>query len=124
MQIIDYIDSPAQAEIRGKFVQFIWAEEAYLVFAPKTLHRFHVDILKHFLDAQHILYHQDNPETLQVDDANLKVLGGGKFLLNSAEQSLRLFDNSLAYGRFVEAGLIQKIAETKHQWSGFKIDID
>ncbi len=36
-------------------------------------------------------------------------MGGGKFEIDKAEKYIRLYDNSMAYGRFDNEGLKEKI---------------
>jgi hypothetical protein len=111
-------------ESQGKFVQLYWLNEEYLVFAPRDLYGYHVQILSRFLDDRQIPYKWLDSQQLLVKDSRLNVVGGGKFVLNPARQALKLWDNSQAFGRFEEAGIIQRISETFHPWHSFEISVD
>ena len=124
--IIDYPlpESAAnRTEYEGKFLQLRWRGREYLVFAPLTRHRYHNQLLAHFL-ADHAIPHRwSNQETLQIDEPELTVSGGGRFRVNTLTETLLLWDNSQAYGRFEESGLPDKIAGAGHPWSGYEVKI-
>jgi hypothetical protein len=124
MQIKTYdIETQANNEIKGKFVQLVWGGEEYLIFTPFRLHRFHVEILKHFLSDQEIPYLSLNNDHILIKVSNLNVVGGGHFCLDYPRNTLRLFDNSQVYGRFNEFELAQKIAASNHAWRDLQVDI-
>ncbi len=111
------------AEVMGKFLQLRWRDQEYLVFAPLALHRYHNQLLAHFLDDNAIAYRWLNRESLELTDPGLKVTGGGRFRVNGIDRSLTLWDDSHVYGRFHEPGLAEKIAGADHPWHGFNVTI-
>lgn len=115
---------PVEHEIEGKFVQFRWRGIQYLLFATKAEHRFHNQMLGHFLDDHGLPYHWQNDETLSIDIDDMEILGGGRFRFSPDEDSLQLWDNSQAYGRFIEEGLEDCIKATAHPWSSSHIIIN
>lgn len=122
--IIEYSSLAGGAGPReGKFVQLEWRGREYLLFAPKTLHDYHNQILGQFLAEQGIAHHWASQQTLAVDDPDLNILGGGRFRADPRAASLSLWDNSQAYGRFREAGLAERIAAAAHPWSGYTVVI-
>jgi hypothetical protein len=124
--IIDYPLPESAAnptDYEGTFLQLRWRGQEYLVFAPQTLHRYHNQLLAHFLTDHAIPHRWLNQETLQVDEPELAVSGGGRFRVNTLTETLRLWDNSQAYGRFEESGLPDKIAGAGHLWSSYEVKI-
>jgi hypothetical protein len=125
-RIIDYCgetSGTASAHLEGKFLQLCWRGEEYLVFAPAERHRYHNQILSRFLQDQGIPHRWIGQEKLEVDDPDLVVIGGGRFRASSLRNTLELWDDSHAYGRFREAGLAEGIAAAGHAWSGFELRI-
>ena len=53
----------------------------------------------------------------------MTVSGGDRFRVNALTETLLLWDNSQAYGRFEESGLPDKIAGAGHPWSGYEVKI-
>jgi len=115
--------APDSAECRGKFLQLALDGTHYLVFAPAELHRFHNQILAHFAVDRNIAHRWVDDQELKIQSAQLTVIGGGKFRVDTARESLELWDNSQAYGRFDARGLEDAIASAGHSWSGFDIRI-
>jgi hypothetical protein len=124
--IVDYPlpeSTTHRIEYEGKFLQLRWRGQEYFVFAPLTLHRYHNQLLAHFL-ADHAIPHRWLPqERLQIDEPELTVGGGGRFHVNTLTETLLLWDNSQAYGRFEESGVSAKIAAAGHLWSGYEVKI-
>ena len=109
-------------EEKGKFLQVTWQQRSYLLFAPKDLHPYHTRLLAHFLTENSIAHRWLDEEKLEVDDPGLTVTGGGKYRI-TAGQTLELFDNSQAYGRFEEQGLAEQIARSNLPWSRYDVRI-
>lgn len=109
--------------LAGKFLQLTWRDREYLIFAPFELHRYHNQILGHFLEDNGIAHRWVDVETLEVKDAELRVIGGGRFRLGHTRKTLDLWDDSQVYGRFDKTGLADRIATADHTWSGFEIGI-
>lgn len=112
-----------RSEYAGKFLQFTWRGQEYLIFAPFELHRYHNQILGHFLADNAVAHRWVTKQTLDVGDPELAVTGGGRFRVNLNRKVLELYDNSLAYGRFDESRLPDKIANAGHSWNGFRVKI-
>lgn len=110
-------------EVRGKFVQIRWKGEPWLLFASKDQHAFHNQIVAHFMSEQHLPYHWQSPEILNFEHADLEIVGGGKFLLDWPAKQLKLFAESMVYGRIHEEGLKQSLEESGMPWRDFVIEI-
>lgn len=120
--ILDY-PPPAGQPYEGKFLQLTLHGREYLLFAPRALHQYHNQILAHFLEDQGLAHRWLDRETLRVEAPELRVIGGGRYRVDTRAGTLALWDNSQAYGRFDERGLAQKIAAAGHPWSGFTVRI-
>ena len=107
----------------GKFLQLIWREREYLVFASSEIHRYHNQILAHFLTDSAIPHRWVTRETLEFAHPALNVIGGGRFRVDTGERSLALWDDSQAYGRFQTSGLTDRIAASAHPWSHFTVNV-
>ncbi len=118
-----YGSETQQAELRGKFLQLIWRGREYLVFAPFGVHRYHNQILAHFLQEHAIEHRWLGEERLDFNHPDLDVVGGGRFLADTQQHILELWDNSQVYGRFDDQQLVEKIAASAHPWSDFSITI-
>lgn len=111
------------SEVRGKFVQLEWQGEPWLLFASRDQHGFHNQIVAHFLSDLHLPHHWQSPELLNYELPQLRIIGGGRFSLLWPQQRLRLSDNSLVYGRFVEAGLKEALLGCGKPWADLEIEI-
>ncbi len=111
-----------QEEIQGKFLQLNWQGKEYLLFATFAVHRYHNQILAHFLQEHALPHRWLSREKLEFDVPGLKVVGGGRFLGRSRRQVLELWDDSQAYGRFDDDGLAQTLAASG-LWRGFSVKI-
>ncbi len=121
--ILTYATTPDVPPVEGKFLQLIWRGREYILFSARDLHRFHNEILGRFVADHDIEHHWLDNQALQLDAADLTVIGGGRFRSDTAARTLALSDNSQAYGRFDERGLKQKIAGAESPWVGFSITI-
>ncbi len=94
----------------GKFVQIRKGSTEYLVFSPKELTRFHADIIDRFCVDHKIpgVYNSQN-KSFEIHDPAWVVAGGGKFEIDRKKKFLRLYDDSMAYGKFDRRGLKEKI---------------
>ena len=110
-------------EYKGKFVQLALRDREYLLFAPFDLHSYHNQICARFLADNGIAHRWINEERLEFQCPEFTIFGGGRFHINTEKKTLKLWDNSQAYGRFDEHGLKEKIAAADHPWSGFAVDI-
>lgn len=110
-------------EVSGKFVQFRWRGVEYLLFATKVQHRFHNQMLGHFLEEHGLPHRWLGDETLEIAADDMEVSGGGRFRFVKAENLLELWDNSQAYGRFNESGIEAKIHAAAHPWSTARVRV-
>ena len=118
-----FSDTPAAPEREGKFVQLVLRDREYLVFAPRELHRFHNQILAHFLAEQNLPHRWSGDQVLEIKAPEVTVVGGGKFRVNTETKTLELWDNSQVYGRFDGLGLAERIGAAEHPWSAYTIRI-
>jgi len=101
------------AKRNGKFVQMRHGETEYLVFSPREISPYHADILERFCRERSIDgAYEDGRKRFSIHDAEWIIQGGGKFEIDETERYIRLYDNSMAYGRFDERGLREKIRQS------------
>lgn len=118
------LETLANAEtIEGKFLQFRWQGNEYLIFATRDEHQFHNQMLGHFLSDHKVPHHWQDSEHLEVEDTDLSVIGGGRFYFNANSVELELWDNSMAYGRFDETGLADRLKGSGHPFGSGEIVI-
>jgi hypothetical protein len=94
----------------GKFVQIRNNNTEYLIFSPKEFTRYHADIVERFCTERGIvgLYNNTN-KRFDILDPGWVVIGGGKFEMVRTTKYIRLYDDSMVYGRFDTKGLKKKI---------------
>ncbi len=109
--------------IAGKFLQFRWQGNEYLLFATRDEHQFHNQMLAHFLSDHHIKHHWRDSEHLEFPDTEINVIGGGRFHFSADPTQLELWDNSMAYGRFDESGLAERLRGSGHPFGSGEIVI-
>jgi hypothetical protein len=111
-------------KITGKFVQIRHNNAEYLIFSPKEFAKYHADIVKRFCRDKGIDgVYNDQLKRFDIHDPSWNILGGGKFEIDQEKGILRLYDNSMAYGRFNAAGLKEKILASK-EMTGYSIEIE
>lgn len=111
----------------GKFVQ-LWhggsGSEEYIVFSPKEFKKYHANIVEHFSKEMNLSGAYDSEQKrFDIFEPEWKIMGGGKFEINRKERLLRLYDDSMAYGRFNAEGLIERLAGTE-EFSDYRIVIE
>lgn len=110
--------------ITGKFVQIQNDNTEYVVFSPGEFTKYHANIVERFcLDKGIEGRYDDEGKRYIIADKEWHVVGGGKFELDARKRSLRLYDNSMAYGKFDAVGLKDKLNAAKF-WPGFTVLID
>ena len=94
----------------GKFVQIRNNETEYLVFSPKELTPYHADLVERFCAEKRLAgsYNEKN-KSFVIHETAWIIAGGGKFEIDDAEKFIRIYDNSMAYGKFDSRGLREKI---------------
>jgi hypothetical protein len=110
-------------QIEGKFLQLRWQDNDYLLFASRDSYRFHNQMLARFLANHALPHHWRDEATLEFDLPRLRVVGGGRFRFTRETQRLELWDESQAYGRFEEAGLVERIRASGHLYGQGEITI-
>jgi Janus/Ocnus family (Ocnus) len=94
----------------GKFVQIRSNDTEYLVFSPKELTPYHAGLVERFCTEKGLKgSYDDKNKSFVVHEPDWVVVGGGKFEIDETEKHIRLYDNSMAYGRFDSKGLKEKI---------------
>jgi hypothetical protein len=108
----------------GKFVQIKHEDTEYLIFAPQEFTRYHADLVQKFCQDKGVDgSYNEQIKRYDMHDPSWIIIGGGKFEIDDEENSLRLYDNSMAYGRFDSRGLKKKILAVK-KMSGYKVRIE
>lgn len=108
----------------GKFVQLRAASGEYLVFAPLHVSRYHADIIERFCNERGIPgIYRDTEKRFEILDGDWYVIGGGKFMIDTKQRKIRLFDNSMAYGKFDRKGMKRKILSASW-FSGYDVLIE
>ena len=127
MKILTYPDSAVFGDtpnLEGKFLQLRWAGVDYLVFAVREVHRYHNQILGQFLSDRGVPHRWAAPDRLEAEHPDLAVIGGGRFRIDRVAGRLDVWDNSQAYGRFLESGLRKGLADAGPPWSGLQVVVD
>lgn len=110
--------------ISGKFVQIRNESTEYLVFSPKEFTKFHANIVERFCLDKGIEGSYDHErKRYHIADGAWVVTGGGKYDFDGKRKSIKLYDESLAYGKFEPLGLREKIL-AKPEFSGFTVRIE
>ena len=94
----------------GKFVQIRHGSTEYLVFSPKEFTKYHANIVERFcLDKGIEGGYDSGGKRYDIADSAWVVDGGGKYEINMNKKTIKLYDNSMAYGKFDIPGLREKI---------------
>ncbi len=98
----------------GKFVQVRHDKAEYLIFASREAAPYHADIIERFCKERGIpgVYNASR-KSFVIHDPAWIVVGGGKFEIDASDRRIRLYDNSMAYGKFDPKGLEGKIHAAK-----------
>ena len=108
----------------GKFVQIKHEDMEYLIFSPKEFTRYHADLVQKFCQDKGVDgSYNEQIKRYDTHDPSWIITGGGKFEIDDEEKSLRLYDNSMAYGRFDSRGLKKHILADQ-KMVGYKIRIE
>ncbi len=130
--LIDYVsfyyasltEEPAPSIITGKFVQIRHRNTLYLVFAPQGLSKYHANIVERFCIDKGIGGSYDSErKKYNVHDQDWIVTGGGKFAIDRKQKTVKLYDDSMAYGKFDKTGLRDAIG-TLREFSDFTIQVE
>jgi len=108
----------------GKFVQIRHGGDLYLVLSPKELTKYHANIIERFCMDKGLEGNYDaKREVYRIHDRAWEILGGGKFERDTNTKAIKLYDNSMAYGKFRSEGLkgaLEKLTE----FSGYEILVE
>jgi hypothetical protein len=108
----------------GKFVQVRNLLTEYLIFSPKEFTPYHADIVERFCTEQKIPgIYKKTDKRYEILDPEWIVACGGKFAIDRQKKNIRLYDDSMAYGKFDKSGLKKKILSLE-DFSGYKVRID
>jgi hypothetical protein len=114
----------AEAPMGGKFLQLSLEGRDYLLLAAGTEHRYHNQILAHFLEELGIAHRWEGPAKLVFEHPRLEVTGGGRFRLDLAQGSFLAWDDSSLYGRFDPGRLAAQLASAGPPWDGLALRVD
>ncbi len=116
--------TPVPPVTSGKFVQIRHDHARYLVLSPRELTKYHANIVERFCMDKAIegAYDAKRERFLILDQA-WQVVGGGKFERDGDRKMLRIYDNSMAYGKFDAVGLMEAL-QALPEFSGYSIVIE
>lgn len=108
----------------GKFVQIRNNNTEYLIFSPKEFTPYHANLVERFCSETGLNGSYNNEgKRFDIHDPAWFILGGGKFEIDKTGKYIRLYDNSMAYGRFDSKGLKEKILLID-EMSDYKVQIE
>jgi hypothetical protein len=120
----DTVHADVPEQYAGKFVHVRKGLTEYLVFSPKELTRFHADIVERFCTGYGIPGVYDNQhKRFDILNKDWVVIGGGKFEADRKKKLLRLYDDSLAYGKYDRRGMKEKILSIA-EFSDYTVQIE
>ncbi len=110
--------------IKGKFVQLRNESVFYLVFSPSEFTKYHADIVQRFcLDRGIEGSFDPEKKRYAIHDQSWTILGGGKFELDRNKKAIKLYNNSMAYGKFLTFGL-KETMNAFPEFSGFTVLVE
>ncbi len=110
--------------ISGKFVQIRHEPTEYLVFSPKEFTKYHANIVERFCTDNGLEGSYDTKKNrFAIADRAWSVMGGGKYEMDAARKTIRLYDDSLAYGKFDKQNMTDKILSFA-EFTGFTVVIE
>lgn len=111
-------------EYSGKFVQIQQGENEYLVFSPKEFTKYHANIVEYFSKDRRLIGSYDSDhKRYDIFESGWNIIGGGKFEIRRKEKILRLYDDSMAYGKFRSEGLTERLLKTE-EFSDYRIIVE
>ncbi|MGW8273184.1 MAG: hypothetical protein ACWGN7_07330 [Thermodesulfovibrionales bacterium] len=95
----------------GKFVQISKETDEYFVLAPRESASYHSEIVERFCLERGLQGSYDQGrKRFDLEAPGWVVQGGGKFEIDERVGRIRLYDQSMAYGKFLAAGLEKKLS--------------
>jgi hypothetical protein len=108
----------------GKFVQLRHGNIEYLIFAPKEYIKYHANLVERFCRDNGIIGSYDRErKRFDIEDPSWVVSGGGKFEIDSESGQIRLYEDSMAYGKFDGLGLKDRL-RTVCELSDYEVRIE
>ena len=108
----------------GKFVQIENSNIRYLVLSPKEFTKYHANIVERFCMDKGVEGNYDSrKEKFFIQDLSWKIIGGGKFEHDSNKKTIKLSDNSMAYGKYKREGLRETLSALP-EFAGYTIVIE
>ena len=96
----------------GKFVQLRNGDTLYVVLSPREFTKYHANIVERFCMDKGIEGSYDaKREKFTILDRAWVIIGGGKFERDANKKAVKLYDNSMAYGKFDMTGLKEALAD-------------
>src|SRR3990172_10538159 len=87
--------------ITGKFVQIRNESMEYLVLSPKEFTKYHANIVERFcLDKGIEGSYDEDRKRYEIYGREWAIVGGGKFEIDAKKQTIKFYDDSMAYGKF------------------------
>jgi hypothetical protein len=110
--------------IIGKFIQIRNESMEYLILSPKEFTKYHANIVEKFcLDKGIEGSYDPDRKRYDIYDKEWVIVGGGKFEIDAMKKTIRLYDDSMAYGKFDLRGLPEKVNSIP-AFSGFSVLLD
>jgi hypothetical protein len=108
----------------GKFVQIRNGNILYIVLSPKEFTKYHANIVERFcMDTGIEGRYDSRREKFAIQDQAWQIIGGGKFERDDDKKTIKLYDNSMAYGKFDAAGLKEMLGILP-EFSGYAVFIE
>ena len=118
------LHAPLSPVVAGKFVQIRNGNTLYLVLSPGDFTKYHANIVDRFCMDNGIEGSYDaKREKFTITDHEWQIVGGGKFERDANKKAIKLYDNSMAYGKFDANGLEETIRSLP-EFSGYTITIE
>jgi Janus/Ocnus family (Ocnus) len=116
--------TPMPEKQSAKFVQIRHYDTEYLIFSPKDLTPYHGDIVERFCRDKGVSgSFEGRQKHFAIHDISWVIVGGGKIEIDRIKKCVRLYDNSMAYGKFDPAGLKDKILQIA-QMADYEVEIE
>jgi hypothetical protein len=110
--------------VSGKFVQIRHESTEYLIFSPKEFTKYHANIVERFCFDNGLEGTYDaTGKRYDITDHAWSVTGGGKYEVNTERKTIRLYDDSMAYGKFVNQNLTDKVLSFA-EFKGYAVSIE
>jgi hypothetical protein len=108
----------------GKFVQIRNESTDYLVLSPKDFTKYHANIVERFCFDNGLEGGYDSKgKRYDIADQAWAITGGGKYQLDRKSKVIKLYDESMAYGKFEMLGLRETLLASP-EFTGFTVLIE